>query len=442
MEKKMDKELMEFVDKTPNAYYCINNLKTKLLEEGYEELYENEPWNHISENGKYFVTKNDSSLIAFKINEELDNSTGFNIVATHSDSPSFTIKSHPEIFDNNYLKLNTNGYGGMINYTWLDRPLSLAGRIILKNDKTYESHFINIDRDILVIPSQAIHINREVNKEATFNHQTDMLPIITINNNRNIKSIIRKQLEEQGIPIKQISDICDYDLYLYNRDKAKIIGYDNNMILSPRLDDLACVYPSFCAFTESDNKESLNVFCAFNNEEIGSLTEQGADSTFLYDTLKRIAKIKGQDVEIMLKNSFIVSADNAHAIHPAAASKSDPTNTVTLNGGVVIKHHKNYTTDGLTSSILKDICTNANVPPQDFECKSDMVCGSTLGGLSIRHVSIDSVDVGMPQLAMHSANETIGVDDIFYMYEAILEFYNTKIEKNKNKITLKQMNKR
>ena len=425
--KNIEKYMMSFIDKTPNAYYSVNNIKEILLANDFTELYENEEWDKLEDNSKFFVIRNDSSLIAFKVNK---NSKGFNIVAAHNDSPSFSIKTNPDMFENSYLKLNTSGYGGMINYSWLDRPLSIAGRVIIKKDGIYKSKLINIDKDLLVIPSQAIHINRDVNSKNELNHQIDMLPIMALSNEKKLDDVIRDNLSND------IDKICDYDLYLYNRDKAKFIGLNNELIIAPRLDDLASLYPSVISFIESNNKDSINVLCSFNNEETGSLTMQGADSTFLNDILTRIANNLDMNLYTSLSNSMMVSADNAHAIHPNASYKSDPTNKVLLNNGVVIKHHTNYTTDGLSSSIFKDICETADVPFQDFACRSDMRCGATLGGISQSHVSINSVDIGIPQLAMHSANETMGTKDVLYMYKAILEFYNSTIIKDKNKIKI------
>ena len=426
--ENINKSLMEFVDKTPNAYYCVENLRKDLIKDGFEELYENEDWTNLKEDGKYFVVRNDSSLIAFKMSDKKEN-VGFNIVSAHTDSPSFSIKPNADMYDGNYMKLNVSGYGGMINHTWLDRPLSLSGRVVTKIDGIYEKQLVNIDKDLLVIPSQAIHINRDVNEKNVLNHQIDMLPVISLNNDQKLEDIIRENLSKNG-------KICDYDLYLYNRDKAKYVGLNDEFILSPRLDDLASLFPAFKGFVESDNTNSINVLCAFNNEEIGSLTPQGADSTFLIDTLTRIANSANINLHAALNNSLVVSADNAHAIHPNASSKSDPTNKVLLNNGVVIKHHINYTTDAVTSSLFKGICEKSGVPYQDFACRSDMRCGATLGGVSQRHVGVDSVDIGLPQLAMHSTNETIGSKDVLYMYKALLEFYNSTIVKEQNKIKL------
>lgn len=432
--KNLENNMIDFINNTPNAYSCADNLRKLLIDKGFIELYENDDWHNLEKNNKYFVVRGDSALIAFELPNNKEK-IGFNIVAAHSDSPSFHIKPNSDIFENNYLKLNTDSYGGMINYSWLDRPLSLAGRVIIYEDGIYKTQIINIDKDLMIIPSQAIHINCDVNSKNELNLQIDMLPIISLSNKKSLIDIIMDYLDAKGITY---DNICDYDLYLYNRDKGKFVGLNDEFILSPRLDDLASLFPAFTSFIEAKNSDVINVLCAFDNEEIGSLTKSGADSDFLISTLKRIADELNFNLYVALKNSFIVSADNAHAIHPNAQSKSDPTNKVFLNKGIVIKHHINYTTDSISSSIFKGIYENANVPFQDFASRSDLRIGSTLGKINQSHVGVDSVDIGIPQLAMHSANETIGTKDILYMYKALLEFYNTQIVKEKNTIKLLQ----
>ena len=426
---KIADDFLKFIDNTPNAYCCVDNMKKQLISNGFMELNEGERWDDLDSNGKYFVVRNDSSLIAFKMIDKNDG-VGFNIITSHSDSPSFSIKPNADMYSNGYLKLNVSGYGGMINHSWLDRPLSIAGRVISFDNGVYKRHIVNFDKDLLIIPSQAIHIDREVNTKNELNHQVDMLPIMALNDTKKLNDLIKEQISENGSSPEKI---CDYDLYLYNRDKAKFIGLNNEFILAPRLDDLASLYPALCSFIDADNNNSINVFCAFNNEEIGSLTQQGADSSFLIDVLTRISQASDIDLLSSLSNSFVVSADNAHAIHPNAPTKNDPTNKVHLNSGVVIKHHINYTTDALSSSLFKGVCDSADVLYQDFACKSDMRCGFTLGGVSLSHVSIDSVDIGLPQLAMHSANEMIGADDLSYMYEALNEFYRTTFIRERSK---------
>lgn len=440
--KNINNGLMKFIDTTPNAFSCVENIKKILKQNGFKEYDENSDYKKEASNNdsnKFFTIRNNSSIIAFNKGSDV---VSFNIVSTHTDQPSFTIKPNPEIRENGYVKLNVSGYGAMISESWLDRPLSIAGRVILKKDNQFSSKIINIDKDLLIIPRQAIHINHNAENGKKLNPQVDMLPVLGLeaydNEYLKIEDIIKYELLNIDI---DYDDILDYDMSLYNRDKAKIIGANEEMISAPRLDDLACVYTSLMAFIDAgaNDNDSTNVFCAFNNEEIGSLSMQGADSTFLADNLNRILNSYGYSLRNCFGNSFIVSADNAHAIHPNAANKSDPTNQIKLNQGIVIKHHTNYTTDALTSSVFKSLCNNAEALYQDFACKSDMHCGATLGKISQSQVPIRSVDIGIPQLAMHSANELIGTRDTKYMYEALLEFYNSSFMKNSkdNSITVK-----
>ena len=408
----INQELMQFIDETPNAFSCVKNIATRLCADGYVELKENKSW-HIEVLKKYFVVRNDSSIIAFQVSDNKNN--GFNIVATHGDSPSFSIKPGNEIIENGYLKLNTDRYGGMIYYTWMDRPLSLAGRVIIRKNNQYFTEIIDFNRDLLVIPSQAIHLNREINEKNNLNPQIDLLPIMALDSKiGKLKMMLEKLFSD--------SEICDYDLFLYNRNKACYCGCDNDFILAPRLDDLGCTFSALRAFLDASN-DTNKMFCCFNNEEVGSLTQAGADSTFLSDVINRICLEQDTDVYQVISNSMLVSADNGHAIHPNAPAKSDLTNKVELNKGIVIKHHINYTTDALSASIFRKICQDANIPCQDFTCRSDLRCGATLGGISLSHVSVTAVDVGLPQLAMHSALETIGSKDVYQMYLGLKAFY-------------------
>ena len=259
-----------------------------------------------------------------------------------------------------------------------------------------------------------------------------MLPIIALSDDKKIEAIINEALSD-----KTYDKICDYDLFLYNRDKARLVGLNEEFILAPRLDDLACVVCALYSFIDSDNKNTFNVFCSLNNEEIGSLSQQGADSTFLINTLSRIASLSDIDLPTALSNSFVLSVDNAHALHPNSPEKNNPTNIVYLNEGVVIQHHTSFTTDALTSSLFKGICDKADVPYQDYVSRSDMSSGGTLGAINQSHVGVDSVDIGLAQLAMHSSNELIGTYDVYFMYKSLLEFYQTKFIKDKNIIKTK-----
>ncbi|MDD2591620.1 MAG: M18 family aminopeptidase [Erysipelotrichaceae bacterium] len=426
MEKKyndINQELMTFIDKTPNAFSCVINVKEYLLSNGFKEVNESDDWN-LYENSKFFVIRNDSSIIACDLNDEKIKN-GFNIVASHGDSPAFTLKPNAEINENDYLKLNTNGYGGMIMHSWLDRPLSLAGRVIVRKDGILSTKIIDIDKDLMIIPSQSIHQNREVNDRNNLNAQVDMLPILATG----IKEGALNALIASYFPDQQVKD---YDLFLYNRTKAIYCGLNDEFIVSPRLDNLACAFNSLKAFVEAENDQTNRIYCCFDNEEIGSLTQSGADSTFLSDVLNRICIKYQVSIYNALSRSMLISADNGHALHPNAPGKNDITNKTKLNKGLIIKHHVNYTTNALSSSIFKDICDKADVSYQDWACRSDLRNGATLGGISLSHVSVTSVDIGLPQLAMHAAVETMGSYDSYTIYTALKAFYQTKVIKPVN----------
>ena len=352
-----------------------------------------------------------------------------NIVASHSDSPTFKIKANAEIeVKNKYVKLNTEKYGGMICSTWFDRPLSIAGRILVKENNAVKTHLVNIDKDLVIIPNLAIHMNREVNDGYTYNAQIDMLPLYGDNSSKGslMKTIAKEaEVEEESI--------LDTDLFLYNRMNGTKIGSNEEYISSPRLDDLECAFTSLSAFLSENTSNSASVYCVFDNEEVGSGTKQGADSTFLYDVLRRINISLGkteEDYYRLISSSFMVSADNAHALHPNYTDKSDLTNKVYMNDGIVIKYNANqkYTTDAVSASIFKTICDSVDVPYQTFTNRSDILGGSTLGNISNAHVSLNTIDIGLAQLAMHSTYETAGAKDVTYMIDAIKAFYNTSIE--------------
>ncbi len=430
LKDKFNKQLFEFINKGTCSFTCINKIKEELLNNNYIEIFENEKWDFKS--GKYFVIRNDASIIAFNIGKNHNNS--FNIICTHSDTPGFSLKPKNEIYEYNYLKLNVAPYGGILNYGWLDRPLSIAGRVIYKDKNKYRKKIIDLKEPICVIPSVAIHQNDSANTNLDLNTQVDLIPIISLNKNE--ESDIIKKILKKHLNLKSINDICDYDLFLHTKDTPMFLGDDKELILSPRLDNLTCTFSVLNSFIESNNTNNINIMCVFNSEEIGSLTKEGADSSFLMDTLKRISANVNIDLSISLHNSLIVSADNSHAVHPNHPNKSDVNNQGFLNNGILIVREKDTTTDSVSSTIFKEICKRANVPYQDYSSRNDMSTGSTLSGLSIRHVSIDSIDVGIPQLAMHSANEVIGSDDTFYLYKAFKKFYKISIKNNNDNIEL------
>lgn len=419
-------ELFDFINSSPTCFHNVALIKAILKNFKYVELKENETWS-LEANKSYFVSRDSASIIAFKIPGELNN-IGFNIVASHNDSPTFKIKPNGEISTSDYKKLNTEPYGGMIASTWFDRPLGIAGRVMVKTVDGIEERLVNLSGHNIVIPSVAIHLNRN---GSDLNMQNDLLPVIGLKTD---DTTFTKQLEKSSI-FDETEKILAHDLFLYNKDKGTTAGYDNELILSPKLDDLECVFASLEAFLEAKDVKNISLCAIFDNEEVGSGSNHGAGSTFLTDVLERICASFGIDKYAAYASSMLVSADNAHAIHPAHPEKSDSSNMVSLNKGIVIKSHAglSYTTESLSSSIFKALCEKANVPYQDYTNRSDMRGGSTLGHIALEKLSINSVDVGLAQLAMHSSLETAGAKDIEYMVKALKEFFNSKIEIN-NKI--------
>lgn len=426
------KDLMNFLDSSVTMFHAINECEKVLKDSGYIYLPENEKWNIRA--GKYYTKRNSSSLIAFDI---ANGDYHFQISAAHSDSPTFKLKDRPIIESNGYLKLNVEAYGGMIDATWLDKPLTLAGRVMVDTGCGIETRLLYIDKDLLIIPNVPIHFNREINKGFAFNNQVDMLPVFSAGNlsEADFDKMLAKEL---GVKPEAI---LAKDLYLVNRQKATVIGYDNELISSGRLDDLECVYTSLLGFIEAMNNDHINVFAVFDNEEVGSVTKQGAMSTFLVSTLNRINKALGksdEDYYRAIAKSMLISCDNAHAIHPNHPELFDVKNRPVLNQGIAIKESANqkYTTDAFSRAILKKILDNKNIPYQTFANRSDIVGGSTLGNLSNTAVSMNAVDIGLPQLAMHSAYETAGAKDVEYAIEALRAFFETNIDIKDDKVSL------
>lgn len=428
--RKSAERLLEFIENSPTCFHAVENVRRMLLQNGFTEWSEREEWK-VEEGGSYFVIRNDSSLIALRFpggnKIPVIGAKGFHIVASHSDSPCFKVKETPEMtVEDHYVKLNTEKYGGMILSSWMDRPLSVAGRLIVGEKGELVSRLVKIDEDLLVIPNVAIHMNRDMNKGVEYNPQVDMLPLFAESGEAAGKpSLLQKAAAAAGV---RKEDIAGQDLFLYVREKGHFLGAGGEYILSPRLDDLQCVYASTEAFLQSVPQEYINICAVFDNEEVGSNTRQGADSTFLEDTLLRAGEAMGLtpgQLRRLLADSFCISADNAHAVHPNHPEKADPTNRPYLNGGVVIKYHgsQKYTTDGPSSARMKCLCQGAGVPFQRYANRSDIPGGSTLGNLSNAHVSVASVDIGLPQLAMHSAVETAGVRDTEYAIRVFKKFY-------------------
>ena len=422
---KNTQNLFEFIRKSPSAYHAVATVKETLDSHGYTELYEGDEWS-IRDGGKYYVVRNGTSIIAFR---GVSKPNGFMICASHSDSPSFRVKLTSETVGA-YARLEVEKYGGMIYYSWFDRPLSVAGRVVVKTDDGINSLLVNIDKDLVTIPSLAIHLNRGVNDGAKFNPAQDLLPLYSTDKDKD--AFVASLAKELGVSSE---DILSHDLFLYNRDGGKYIGKDGEFILCPRLDDLECVFASLEAFESAENQSSVPVLAVFDNEEVGSSTKQGAASTFLYDVLTCISG-DARTYRAMIENSFMVSADNAHAVHPAHPELADADNAPRLNGGLVIKYNANqqYATDGLSDAFFRSVCKRAGVDVQSYHNRADLPGGSTLGSISDTRVSVPTVDIGLPQLAMHSANETAGRFDIDGMIAALTEFYSTSIVKKGGKL--------
>lgn len=419
-------ELMEFLDSSLTSYHAVRNIRDALLKEGFTELSEMNAWS-LETGGSYFVTRNDSAVIAFRIPECDKNSVGekikgYHIYAAHSDSPAFKIKESSEMEKEGvYVSINTEKYGGMILSTWLDRPLTIAGRVCVEHDGALETYPIQLKENTCMIPSLSIHMNREANNGQALSAQGDMLPLLGMAGYNEGKGMLRRILAETLNEITgtdyDLDDILAYDLFVENNEKAVLAGVENEFIMSPRYDDLACVYAGLKGICRTVPHEYISMLAVFDNEEVGSCTRQGADSSFLRDTLANIADGLGVSAGVSRTwnaGSFMLSADNAHACHPNQAGKADPTNRPYLNKGVVLKYHggQKYATDAYSAAYVKKLCRQNDIPLQAYANNSDIPGGSTLGNLIMAQVSMAAADIGLPQLAMHSACETAGTKDI------------------------------
>lgn len=418
-------KIVELLGKSYSAFHAVKNIKEELLEAGFIQLDEKDNYN--LELGKnYFVTRNDTSILAFKLPEKLKD-YHMQLTATHNDSPTFKIKPNPVKKVFNLLQLNTEPYGGLIMNTWFDKPLSFAGRVLVKNGNKIESHLLSVDQDLLIIPNVCIHMNREINSGYKYNAAVDTLPIM--GEWEEDFDFNQYLLEQLGLSNGQV---LSFDLFLYNREQPRLIGRNKEFLSCGRLDDLSAAYSTLFGFVESEGKDHISVYASFDNEEVGSLTKQGANSTFLQDNLKRIILCLGgskDDFQKAMAASMMLSIDNAHANHPNHPELSDKTTDVELNKGIVIKYNANqsYTSDALSSSVVKSLCAENNIPYQEFTNRSDLRGGSTLGNLSEAEVSITTVDIGLPQLAMHSSYETQGAKDVDYNVELVKAFFSSNI---------------
>lgn len=419
------KELLEFIEKSPTCFHVVQSLEEMLHSGGFEKLQESRRW-AIEPGGKYYVTRNGSSIIAFCVPEAI---RGFHIMASHSDSPAFKVKELPEIgVEKKYTKLNVEGYGGMLMSTWFDRPLSAAGRLLVRDGGRIVSRLVNVDRDLLIIPSLAIHMNRGVNDGYKFNVQKDLLPLY---GDGAVSGTFMAVVAEAADV--DVQDIMGHDLFLYPRVKGSIWGKDGCYISSSRLDDLQCVFASANGLLQAEKVQKAAVMAVLDNEEVGSTTKQGAASDFLKETIFRICREIGMDElerSRVMASSFMVSADNAQAAHPNHMEKSDAVNRPFMNEGIVIKYNANqrYTSDAVSSAIFKVICEKAKVPYQVYVNRSDIAGGSTLGNIAGTQISMNTVDIGLAQLAMHSSYETAGTKDTEYLVKAARQFFECDIQ--------------
>ena len=427
--KSFAREVIEFIDESPSTYHVVKNCSDILDENGFERIMPREKW-EIKKGGKYFLKKSSSTIIAFTVGEDFDVKNGFKIFGAHTDSPCFRIKPNPEIITENVVRLNTEVYGGPILSTWFDRPLSIAGRVIVKGKNSFfpRTVKIKIDEPLLTIPNLAIHQNREVNNGVKIDKQNDVLPMISlINKNFEREGYLERIiLEKTGI---KKEDIIDFDLYLYATEKGCLLGANEEFMSSPKIDNLASVYTGLIGLLEAEeNQDRINIFVAFDNEEIGSATKQGADSNYLLNTLERISLALGLsrgDFLQMLESSYILSADAAHAAHPAHLGKTDPTNRGRINEGISIKisAKQKYTSDGYSIAVIKQLIEGTEIQIQPFVNESNELGGSTIGPISSTHLDIDGVDLGVPMFAMHSVRELCGIFDVFYLKELAKEFF-------------------
>ena len=420
MEQEIARGLLDFVRRSPSCYHAIENTRAALLAAGYTELREWQSW-ELSEGGCYFVTRGGSTLAAFRL-PRMD-FAGFQLTASHSDSPTFKLKENPELTGEVYTRLNTEPYGGMLMGTWLDRPLSVAGRVLVRREGKLAQRLVALDRDLAIIPSVAIHMNREAGSGPKYDAHVDLVPLL---GGTDAKGRLAALVAEAADARED--ELAGSDLFLYNRQPGVFLGAADEYIASPRLDDLACVYGCLRGFLAAADGESVPVFCVFDNEEVGSGTKQGAASTFLPDLLHRICACAGKTDEqyrMAAARSFLVSADNAHALHPNHPEYADGENCPRMNGGVVIKYNasQHYTTDGVSSAVFRELCREAGVPVQTFANRSDLRGGSTLGNIASAQASFDMVDIGLAQLAMHSAFETAGAYDPAHLVRAVAAFY-------------------
>ena len=430
----LNNKLMDFLDKSHSNFHAVSEMAGLLEDKGFNRLKMEEIW-ELKKDEKYYVIVNSSSIFAFDLTG-YSKGMGYKMVASHTDAPTFKVKPNATQIVNNYIVVNAEAYGGLIDYTWLDRPLKLSGRVIVKEGSKLVTKLYNSKGAVGIIPSLAIHMNRGVNNETKFNRHTQMRPLLGQAEDFDFKEYLGNELNVSK------DSIVDFDLVFKVLENATYVGINQEFVASNHLDNLQSAYVTLEAFMNSKNNGAINVYASFDNEEVGSMTKQGAQSTHLKDILKRISASLDETVEehyVSLAKSFIVSADNAHANHPNYASANDENHLVDLNGGVVIKYSANqkYTTDSLSSSLLIDLATMSDSKVQTYVNRADAPGGSTLGAISGTQVSVMSVDIGLPQFAMHSSMELSGAYDSDHMFNLLKAFFDTEIIVSSDSIEIK-----
>ena len=412
------KALQNFLDNSHSSYHATANLADMLQEAGYTRLSEKESWDLVP-GGKYFLVRGGTAIIAFRIPE--GEPTGFMMSASHSDRPTFKVKENAETVGA-YTKMLVERYGGMLISTWLDRPLSVAGRVVVETENGVQIKLLDIDRDLLMIPNVAIHMNRNANDGYKWNPAVDTLPLM---GGKDAKGKLNEVLEEAAG-----GKILGHDLYLYIRQNSSIWGLNEEYISSAALDDLECAWACTQGFLSAKETSAIPMLCVFDNEEVGSSSAEGAASDLLESVLVRICEARELDIFRLLANSFMVSADNGHALHPNHPELADAANAPVLGGGVVLKFNasQRYCTDGFSAAVFRKICAKAEVPTQTYCNRADIAGGSTLGNISLHHVSVPTVDIGVAQLAMHSCYETGSVADAIHLKDALAAFYGSALD--------------
>ncbi len=410
----MVRSMLHFIEKSPTCFHAVKTCVDRLEQEGYVEADGRE----LLPGGKYYTTRNGSALIAFRIPE--GDAEGFMIAASHSDAPCFRLRDHAELAGN-YVRLSCERYGGMINASWVDRPLSIAGRVLVRTEGGVRQRLVDFEKDTVLIPNVAIHLNRAMNEGLSYDPKTDLVPLYGLGD---AKGSFSKELA--ALAGCEEEDILASDLFVYNGQSGTVWGADDAFVSAPRLDDLACVYTSLEAFLQAEAKQ-IPVFAVFDNEEIGSQTKQGAGSVFLMDVLKHICLDLGMDYSRSLNSSFLLSCDNGHGLHPNHPELADRTEAPILGGGVIVKHSPRYATDAVSCAVFSEICRRASVLLQHYSNRPDQAGGATLGNIADTKTPMLTADIGMAQLAMHSSFETAACADVSHMIRAVKALYETAL---------------